>query len=292
MNFKNLVALVVIVGLIGAGISFYLKEDTCATGITYKIESVDERFELSKGTLESILFDAETVWENAYGGDIFTYDEKNGKLKIRLTYDERQERTDREINARVELEEQKADVDVEVARLESLKKTIEREESVYQGYVSQYDRALAQLNRRKESGATSKELQGMEVTVNLLVNQINSSQTRLNSAIEEFNTLLNKTELTADQYNSIVDDYNKQFTGEYEFDQGEHVSNQITIYEFESLEALRLVLVHEMGHALGIGHIEDPKGIMYYLLNDQDIYNIQLSEEDIKALQTVCALGN
>lgn len=291
MNYKNLVALVVVVGLVGAGISFYLKEDICATGITYKIESIDERFELSQGTLESVLLDAESAWEKAYGGEIFTYDEKNGKLKVRLVYDERQERTDKEEEARTKLEDQRVDVDRDVSRLEALKQTIESEEETYQGYVDQYDKALAQYNRRKESGSSERELQGLQSSINIMIGQINSSQTRLNSAIEEFNTLLNKTELTTEQYNSIVDDYNANFTGEYEFDQGEHVNNQITVYEFENLEALQLVLTHEMGHALGLDHVEDPKAVMHYILNNQDVNNIALQQADIDALGMICAIG-
>ena len=46
------------------------------------------------------------------------------------------------------------------------------------------------------------------------------------------------------------------------------------------------VLVHELGHALGIGHVENPDSIMYsYSIGE----TLTLSEEDLAALKEVCA---
>lgn len=47
------------------------------------------------------------------------------------------------------------------------------------------------------------------------------------------------------------------------------------------------VLAHELGHALGLDHVDDKEAIMYQL-NQGD--NLTLSEADIKALKTKCGI--
>lgn len=72
--------------------------------------------------------------------------------------------------------------------------------------------------------------------------------------------------------------------------QGEFDPNTdtIDIYTFGNQDELRLVLMHEFGHALGLGHAKQPNSIMYELLDQQDLKNPTLSAEDIAMLQNRC----
>ena len=56
---------------------------------------------------------------------------------------------------------------------------------------------------------------------------------------------------------------------------------EIHIYEFESKEDLRLTLAHEFGHALGMKHHNDPKALMYPMLEEQDMQHFRLQSADI-----------
>jgi predicted Zn-dependent protease len=47
------------------------------------------------------------------------------------------------------------------------------------------------------------------------------------------------------------------------------------------------VLAHELGHALGIGHLDNPKAIMYYL---NEGINEKLTADDLMALKKVCEI--
>jgi len=77
--------------------------------------------------------------------------------------------------------------------------------------------------------------------------------------------------LLVEGYNEIVDTYNSRFDADREFTQGDYQGDAINIYQFDSKEELEIVLAHEFGHALSLGHVEGEESIMFHFMGAQSL---------------------
>ena len=84
--------------------------------------------------------------------------------------------------------------------------------------------------------------------------------------------------------NASIQHFNSKFKP-YLFDKGNFDGHNINIFEFQSEDDLRLTLAHEFGHALGLKHHEDPKGLMHPMMQDQEQTNFRLLHSDLMLFQ-------
>ena len=87
----------------------------------------------------------------------------------------------------------------------------------------------------------------------------------LNKETSQLNALLKERNLKAVEYNKIARSYNKKYGHGLEFNQAEYTDKEINVYQFGNRKDLILALTHELGHALGMDHVENPKSIMHFL---------------------------
>ena len=271
---ESIVGILLILGL-ALGLFYYLFfSNNCQIPISYSLGQRDSRFKISAEKVLAIAQDAAGRWNAQTGENLFKYD-PNSKLKINLVYDSRQADLDK-INA-------------EITSLTNQQQTVENSLQQYQTLLAAYRDELSSYNQKVEywnshGGAPPEiyaQLQQEKISLEQQRNDLIQMAQILNLQAQNYNENLDSLKNELDQRKNLI------------ITQGEYDPNRetINIYTFGNADELRLVLMHELGHALGLPHDEQPTSIMYHLLDQQNLKNPVLSEEDINLLQKTCHLN-
>lgn len=267
----------------------------CNIPISYRIGEIDPRFELTTDEARVALMDAEAIWENATGVNLFRYAD-DGEYTVNFVFDERQALTEaeRELRERLDASENvNAEIDETYAELVAKYNDLD---IAYKDKVEAYERRLSAYNdevRRynDEGGAPTDAYERLENERTSLAHEqesVNAMAKELNELVADINRLSEEGNELIDLHNRQVEVYNHTFGHEREFTQGEYQDRTINIYTFSDRHELLLVLAHELGHALSVDHVENEASVMYYLMGGQP-EAITLSDEDLAAFNAVCA---
>ncbi|MES2006929.1 MAG: matrixin family metalloprotease [Patescibacteria group bacterium] len=105
---------------------------------------------------------------------------------------------------------------------------------------------------------------------------------------DDLQTLYGRYETLRKKINTDVARGRALPTGEIE--EGKYIRDQegtrIYIYAYQDKTELKRTLIHEFGHALGLGHVENENSIMYPSNNTSQ--SLSLSKEDKAELSKVC----
>jgi len=253
----------------------FFPKSPCAEPIPYTLGTFDAKFNISKSYFLSALSDAETIWEKPFGKDLFTYmpaDSASDVLKINLVYDYRQQATSKLASLGITVKNDRASYDMLKAKFTTLQTEYNTERAIY-------DERVKAFNESSRTDAVEfKSLQDEQKNLNDKVDEINALVVALNHLVATLN-------LSVDQYNTV-----NGARGE-SFEEGVYIENglkrEIDIYEFSNRQKLVRVLAHELGHALGLDHVDDPKAIMYKLNQSS---SLTLTDADLNALKTRCGV--
>ncbi|MEK7131384.1 MAG: matrixin family metalloprotease [Patescibacteria group bacterium] len=269
----------------------------CAQPIGYTINSFDARFGISKDQFTQALNKAEQIWEKPLDKELFA-GEPDGNLKINLIYDYRQEATIKLRKLGLVINDDRASYDALKLKLKALETDYAQKKiffqsqlAIFQDHKKSYETKVAYWNER--GGAVPKayaQLNEERAALDAELAQINKLQNDLNAAADNINAMITVLNRLARSLNIDAEEFNQtnEARGE-EFEEGLYQSGpdgqEIDIYQFDSADKLTRVLAHELGHALGLEHLDDPKAIMYRLNQGT---NAKLSADDLAALKTLC----
>jgi hypothetical protein len=274
--------------------AFLLFAPPCRNPIEYKIGTFDNRFGVSEAKFIAAAKRAEAVWEDATGKDLFNYDPK-GDLPLNLVFDERQETAILNKTLESKVDETESSAKIVRAQFEDLQSRYEASKADYEAMIASYKELQQSYNSKVESwnakgGAPKSEysvLENQKKELQKMFGLLEQRRLEVNSLAEEVNALVSKYNYLVKTVNSNIEVINQ--SADREFEQGEYIysggEQKINVYEFYSVGELERILAHEFGHAIGMGHNENPKSILYYL-NEGD--SLEPSAEDIRDLKKVC----
>ncbi|AHE99875.1 matrixin family metalloprotease [Thioalkalivibrio paradoxus] len=278
----------------------------CQLPVTYRIGEIDPRFGVSGTELRETLDDAAAIWEAATPRTLFRADPL-GSLTIDLQYDERQDQWVARQQAEQALERARERFEELRSEHDGLRQQLETRQAAYRQQIQQYELRLAAHNTRirqwnrgevAHSAARARQLdqeaQALERKRQALEEQAAAAE-RLRLRV---NRNADAARLAAEELNRQVSYLNERFAAEPGYDKARYtrrqrggtVTHSIAVYQFHDRDDLRQVLAHELGHALGISHVEDPGALMYFRVTDQNRGLTRLTEADRRALRDACGI--
>jgi len=300
MTAKLFLAGVLGLGLSGPTLAGHARAEpapTCQAPLKYRIGAIDPRFGISRADFQRDVEEAGNLWESAAGRKLFSYDEK-GSLEISLVYDSRQEATQRLIAVRASIVEKLEQIDAIKsklrplqARFQALDESYSAQAAAYRQVLDDHNKTVMQLNQMggapegeyQRLGSENFVLRKRAEALEARKQELNRVTAEMNELVRTHNALLARTNAEAEALSGSAD---------AKFEEGRYVkmgdAERIEIYQYHSEAGLKVVLSHELGHALRIKHSADPSSIMSALIHTE---RLALTADDITGLADACPLG-
>jgi len=275
----------------------------CSEPLTYTVGHIDTRFSVSEDDIHTAMKKAGTLWSDAAQKTLLKQAEDDGSIMVRFVYDEEQEMADNELRARERIRSEQGVLDNMQSSYDRDRDLFDRRSEKYLNMAKETTEKLNVLNEWVRqinttggfSDEEKKEYEQRKAATEQMQRKVLDERAALDRKANSINREIERINKKIEENNRLIDRYNEEFAGESRFTKAtfQRVGNGgvITVNQFLSKSELPLVLAHEIGHALGLNHVSNPKSVMFSKMGGQQLYpSVQLSAEDKQAIQNRCGL--
>lgn len=279
----------------------------CGIPVHFALAQVDPGFGLDRETVMTALVEAANLWQDTSGAILFLESDHALAMQVSLRFDERQQsaNTRRSLRGGLERDRVRFEDDESMLlqwgeRIEAARESHERAAAMLAARARAHEHDVSAWNagRGERSEARRQALETESVLLRDALADLERAGLALNADVEAYNRRATDLRQRGADFQARVARYNEASSaspvesGRYSYAPGE--GRRIEVYRAESYDELVLVLAHELGHALGIGHVDEPGAVMHAMLHEGGLLEpgrdrpLELSVADRAALVSVC----
>ena len=249
----------------------------CTAPVHIKIGTLDPRFGISSDDALTAMEDAALAWNTAAHRTVVVLDTANG-VPVNLVYDDRQQATQQYVQARANIRAITEKAALVVAELKPLQAVLNLAQQSYDSQRMSFER-VREIQSLGGAGAMMRDRQAALETLRQKLEAMNDA---VNTRIDRYNALIKASNAELKSLTDSGATGIELIAGHYAEEDG---TKRIDVFEFKDGADLRLVLAHEIGHALGLDHNHNPQSVMAPLIV---IGDLTLSADDTAGLNAVC----
>jgi len=276
----------------------------CRIPLSVHAGRFDSRFPFSESEFRRALREAMGMWESAVNPELFRLDQSSASgMAVNLVYGDRQARAEQLSSRANDLERMEQAIETQRRKLRNRREALEQAWDDLESRQKQLKRRQEELNRLVErwNAGTMERTQSNRRRLETQRDRLESERQnlkqtrrdlerrteRLNAAFEELESEISDYQNRTAAYNKRVSSTSLIQNGQFRQKGGERT---IEVYKATSINELRLVLAHELGHSLGIGHLDNRRAVMHPVMNTDNLDRTRVARDDVRALRDSCSL--
>lgn len=256
----------------------------CGIPIHIWLDGVDPRFGFQRATVSQALKDAVSLWQTDGEAELFVWSDHPQAMAINLEFDQRQHNVNQQRSLRGGIDRDRSQLEShEVTlkqwgeRIEAARRDHDRQNEAFARRANAHQADVSAWNNADPKAHTELRRQALEresLTVRTMQAEVQRSLADLNSDIAAYNRRARDQQQQAEQYRGRVAQYNTFSSpqpiesGRYSYDREQ--GRRIAVFRAGSYNDLVWIFAHELGHALGLDHLNQPGAVMNELLHDGD----------------------